>query len=515
MTSYYVENGTKFNIETLSLETVYNLGSFGLNGEEPEINSAKGFLQRLAQQIEWNRHDRRRAKAYLRSLVKGSGLLDAFVVVPTELILKSVKNNMEDAIGEELEAWKSVFEYVEERIGKGAKYFIIDGQNRLNESIIPFFDNDMAFSANEALVFTGEDGERVNVAGKNFKDLPEGIQNYIWNIQIPFVTATAGDIKQFSDALIWKNEGIAWDEWQKEITDKWYTKFRRQISSIASLDEGDTFSTNALSRVSGAKFSYDVNGYDLIVAQLLVWMITQVQPKKVEDFSAFFSGLKTVSTAQVAALKRYLKEFTGGYTDNKQVTNTELRNYVMLRYAIDNPKKFPKIAIPNWEVKKGSTFAAVFRTINTLLVKNPQSLGEVAPYINHNIRGGVGSKSKRPGSYLYYNSESKPEFLLNRLVILFNVLTDAHGLTPDAVLDDLWKINTVVEMDSAKMPTLEELYIDNPYDNKGNAIPVSTLKSDKYDRGHKVAKSKGGSNIDLVIQEKRENRQTQENYTHK
>ena len=70
-------------------------------------------------------------------------------------------------------------------------------------------------------------------------------------------------------------------------------------------------------------------------------------------------------------------------------------------------------------------------------------------------------------------------------------------------------------MDSAKMPTLEELYIDNPYDNKGNAIPVSTLKSDKYDRGHKVAKSKGGSNIDLVIQEKRENRQTQENYTHK
>ena len=120
------ENGTNFRIETVSLYTLYELGSFGKNGEEPEINSAKGFLQRLAQQLEWNRHDRRRAKAYLRSLAKGSGLLDAFVVVPTELLLNSVKNNMEDATGEELEAWKGVLSYVEARMSKGAKFFIID-----------------------------------------------------------------------------------------------------------------------------------------------------------------------------------------------------------------------------------------------------------------------------------------------------------------------------------------------------------------------------------------------------
>ena len=58
----------------------------------------------------------------------------------------------------------------------------------------------------------------------------------------------------------------------------------------------------------------------------------------------------------------------------------------------------------------------------------------------------------------------------------------------------------------------EELYLDNPNDSNGNAIPVSTLKSSNFDRGHKVAKSKGGSNIDLVIQDIRENRQTQEDF---
>ena len=507
-----VENGTNFRIETVSLYTLYELGSFGKNGEEPEINSAKGFLQRLAQQLEWNRHDRRRAKAYLRSLAKGSGLLDAFVVVPTELLLNSVKNNMEDATGEELEAWKGVLSYVEERMSKGAKFFIIDGQNRLNESIIPFFNSEMPFASDSALVFLGDEGERVNVAGKKFGDLDEGIKEYLREIKIPFVTATAGDIEQFSNALIWKNEGIAWDDWQKKLLEKWYTKFRRQISSIASKDEGDYFSREALSRISGAKFAYDVNGYDLIVAQLLVWMDTHNQPKNVEDFASYFGGVKSISSAQVNALKRYLKEFNAVY-DKVQVTNTELRNYVMLRYALDNPKKFrSKLAIPNWNVKKGPNFAKVFSIINKKLMKKPEELGEEASYNIFRMKGGLSSKSKKPGSYLYYNSESKPEFLVNRLVILFNVLTNVHGKTPYDVLDILHKQNTVVAMDTAKMPSLEELYLDNPNDSNGNAIPVSTLKSSNFDRGHKVAKSKGGSNIDLVIQDIRENRQTQEDF---
>ena len=510
MTAYNVENGTQFEIEKLNLQTLYEFGSFGKEGEEPEINSAKGFLQRLAQQIEWNRHDRRRAKAYMRSLVKGSGLLDAFVVVPCDLILNSVTNNMVDAVGEGLEAWAAVKKYIEERISKGAKYFIIDGQNRLNESIVPFFDNSMPFG-DDALVFNGSDGTRTNVAGKLMKDLPQGIQDTIGEIEVPFVTATAGDIEQFSAALIWKNEGIAWDEWLKCLTNMWYTKFRRQISSIASADGGDSFSRSALKRVSGAKFAYDVNGYDLIVAQLLVWMETGIQAKKVDEFTSFFGGIKTISTKQVDMLKVYFKEFDTAY-DKKEVTNTELRNYVMLRYAIDNPKKFPKIAVPNWKVVKGPKFAKVFCTINQKLVKDPEVLGEEASYNIFKMKGGLRSRSKNPGSYLYYNSESKPDFLLNRLVILFNVFTDVNGMLPDKIKNAMWDENTIIEIDTAKMPSLEEMWVSNPNDSNGNAIPISTLKSANFDRGHKVAKSKGGSNTDLVIQKKRENRQMQEDY---
>jgi hypothetical protein len=509
-TRYNVENGTKFKIETISLYTLYQFGSYGRKGEESEINSAKGFLQRLAQKLEWNRHDRRRAKAYMRSLVKGSGLLDAFVVVPCNLVLSSVMKNMIDAEGEGLLAWEAVKKYIEERIEKGAKFFIIDGQNRLNESIVPFFNNKMPFG-DEAIVFAGDDGSRVNVAGKKFKKLPGPIQDIIKEIKVPFVIATAGDIEQFSAALIWKNEGIAWDEWQKLLTDMWYTKFRRQISSIASKDDGDAFSCSALDRVSGAKFAYDVNGYDLIVAQLLVWMETRTQPKNADEFSNFFDGKKIITDRQVSLLKKYLKELDMKYS-KAQITNTELRNYVMLRYAIDNPKKFPNIAVPSWNIENGVAFCGVFKSINDQLVKDPTVYGETESYTVFKSKSGLTSRSKKPGSYLYYNSESKPDWLEARLEILINVLTDVNGKLPSSLKEVLFDQNTVIKIDTSNMSTLEELWVANPNDSNGNAIPISTLKSSNFDRGHKVAKSKGGSNTDLVIQNKRENRQMQEDY---
>ena len=47
------------------------------------------------------------------------------------------------------------------------------------------------------------------------------IQNWIKEIKIPVVVGTRGDLERFCDALIWKNEGIAWDDWQKMVTKNW------------------------------------------------------------------------------------------------------------------------------------------------------------------------------------------------------------------------------------------------------------------------------------------------------
>ena len=92
-----VESSTKFDIELMKLWDLYTLGSPGVVGESAEINSAQGFLQRLAQKMQWTKRDRARAKTYMRSLITGANVLDSFVIVPIKLIVNSVERNILDS----------------------------------------------------------------------------------------------------------------------------------------------------------------------------------------------------------------------------------------------------------------------------------------------------------------------------------------------------------------------------------------------------------------------------------
>ena len=509
-----VENSTKFKISLETLETLNRMGMPGVKGTYPIIDSASGFLQRLAQKLEWRKKDGKRAKAYIRSLVKGSALLDSFVLVPADLILKSAEIEFEASVEEEKEAWKVVLKYIKTRIENGVEFFIIDGQNRLKESLIPFFTNKLPFDS-LPLSFKDNKGNKFNCAGKFFKELSKDIQLYIKSIEIPLVVATSGDISEFSQALIWKNEGIAWDDWQKLIMNQWYTKFRRQISSIASQDEGDAPSRKALSMVSGQKYSYDVNGYDRLIAELLIWMNKQVMPTSISEFESFFNGTNTVTKTQVDLIKKYLRPFSIKYPDKSKISNTELRNYIMLRFVLDYPKKFKTLSVPNWRIEKPVDFVSWYKTITKVLMKDPEDYGELPPYQIVKHPDGSTSKSKTPGSYNEFNSVNDPDFLISRIAILLRVLQGQNSnIKCKKIFEELKDGNVIVELDDTPMPLTESTWLHDHNDADGNAIPISQLDSRVFDRGHKIAKSKGGSNTDVVLQKKRDNRQWQDDYEH-
>jgi len=513
-TAVTVQDSTRFRLEPLTLKQLKKMGSPGVTGVEPQIDSASGFLQRLAQKEEWRRNEYARAKEYIHSLVKGSSVLDNFVLVPANLILESAKLNYDSTVEEEKEAWNGVLEYIEERISKGTEYFIIDGQNRLNESIIPFFENKLPFD-NRTLTFIEKDGTtKVHCPGKKFKHLSKDIQSYIEDIKVPLVVASSGDIAAFSKTLIWKNDGVAWDDWQKLIMDTWFTKFRMQIDSIASKDKGHAPSRNTLNLISGKKYAYDVNGHDRLVAEFLIWMKKGFIPKSMEDFKEWFSGKFTVTQADIDLLKRYLKDFSKKYPPKPQISNTVLRNYVMLRYVLDNPKKFRTdgINVPSWRIEKPVDFVSYYKVITADLSKNPENYGELSGY----TPGPAGTRNKTPGSYAWSNSENGKGFLKSRMEILLRVLTGERkeNIKCKKTFEELRDGGVIIEIDDTPMPSVEESWMNDHNDADGNIIPISQLDSGTFDRGHKIAKSKGGSNTDVVLQKKRDNRQWQEDYEH-
>jgi hypothetical protein len=515
---FKVVGGMQYEIQILNLGTLVQFGTPGFDGTESKINSAHDFLQRLAQKIEWNKtvngEKQYRAKAYLRSIIMGSNLLDSFVLVPASLLINSIKLNIENTTDkDEKKSWAGVLKYVQECMSSGVQYFIIDGQNRLNESLIPYFSNKLVFGKDK-LDIEHSNGKKVSLAGKYFKDLPRDVQDYLSAIEIPVVIALQGDVDQFSQSLIWKNEGIAWDSWQKLLQVNWYTKFRQQISEIASGSDikGDQYCLAALGRITNKPYSYDINGHDLFVAECLVWMETKTQFTKPKEFESYFRG-KDIKNKYLKALKTYLTEFGKVYKDGPLISNVELRNYVMLRYALDYPKEFSTITIPSWRVNGGEGFAKVYEIVNEVLMKDPEKFGELPLHLYTKQADGTTTKNKNPGSYVYFNSEKKQSDLFGRLSILFNVLTNAKKLKAcQQMKDDLFNSRYVVEVDRSRMKTLEEAYVDNPLDSRGRKVPVSKLSSKHFDRGHKYPWSKGGKNDEIVIQPIRDNRQGKDDY---
>ena len=80
--------------------------------------------------------------------------------------------------------------------------------------------------------------------------------------------------------------------------------------------------------------------------------------------------------------------------------------------------------------------------------------------------------------------------------------------------DNLFKKNIVVSKESSRIPSLEAVYANRPktYGDFLSDIRATEITPDKYDRGHIISRYNNGSNDkdNLVVQEKRHNRSTQE-----
>jgi len=524
----YVRDSSEFILNTTTLGSIYQGGSVGVDSKAAKIDCATGFLQRLAQKTEWQLSDYAKCKEYLVSMIKGSNLLDSFVTVPASLLLSTVEDRIISTIGEVNEAWVEVGKFLKERVERGVQHFIIDGQNRLFESIIPFFDNKISLSVEQSLLFVIVDDETAAVEefdakGRFYRDLPTEVQNWIKKIKIPVVVGTRGDLKGFCDTLIWKNEGIAWDQWQKMVTRNWFTKYLRQIRKLSDKDTANPIITNLLSKIAGKAYVYDRNGWDRLISELLMWMVRGTEVTKLDEVKLFFDGSYTVSQQHLDNLEKYLKEFGGAYSDvwkngatesSKGITNTELRNYVYMRYALDNPKSdsFKGLSVPNWKISKGVAFASTYKKYNGLLMKNPETFGELpSRTYSTNKVGGKQLSAKTPGAYVTLCGQYDKQHIQGRLEILFSVLA---GRKPETthIFDELIKENVVTVVATDRTPSMAEIHENNPFTADGEKINVVDHdNTNLFDIGHVNPKSKGGSNKGVVLQKKSPNRKLQDN----
>lgn len=498
--SITIQRAVAFSTKSVSLYNLYLECQKGKDSLKPKFSTRSGVLQRISQTNAWRANNYYRAKQYLHTVLTGAAKLDQFIVVPAELVLQSLKYKAKfDAGKTDPKVWKQVISDIQEDVDGGVLFYIIDGQNRIYNAIVPFFENKLSLGS-APIIGTNAAGEEVFFQGKRYKDFDEEMKEYVKGIELTLVVATKGDVDDFTNALIAKNEGLPWEEWMKNLTKKWMMPYRAQLQKVT----GNPQVRATLNRISGESYAYEKNGHELLVSELLIWMEDGFQPSKgVDEHQAYFDGRKTISNKDIESLIKYIKEFGDGYADIKSksgFSNVEFRNYIMMRWALDNPKTFHnKMGIPNWKIELPIEFVNLYRIYNKVLATHESG------FEKHTI-GNKTTKVKKPGHYPWACSKYDTELLNLRLKLLFAFFKKNE--------QDLFDMNVVSvrPSDEPIRASLEEVFYNNPntvgdFLDKIRAVDVVP---EKYDRGHIKSRKNGGSNdIDnLVVQEKSHNRST-------
>jgi len=492
--SIIIKESVEFEARTMTVLELKNAVTKGNDDFNALFSTVAGVLQRINQKDEWIKNNFKRSKEFMNCVITGAGALDNIIIVPIHLVVKGLKIKSEIETHIPKEVWNETIRTVEYDQKNGTKYYIIDGQNRLVNSIKGFYQGD--YPLGDKLCTAVDGDEEFYMNNKKYSELPKKYQKFIDNIKLSVVVAQKGDIDSFVDSLIAKNEGVSWETWMKLITKKWFTLYRKNIKDITDNPQVK----EVLDKISGKDYSYDKNGHDLIISELLIWMHTKHQVNKSSQHLSYFEGLDRIKSSCFEKLKKYILEFNKGYRKTKTVQNVEFRNYIMLRYAIDHRHEFTNIAIPSIKVKMIVDFVKQYTIYNEVL-KNDSDGKQI-----HKLPNGKKSVVKVPYYYPWACSEYDKPFLDQRIKLLSQkFIKGKNSLEQYGIIESL--------KDNMSMPSIEEVYHNNPVEvSVGEKLRPSEVSSEFFDRGHIVATNNGGKNNieNLTIQKISHNRSTKD-----
>lgn len=506
---------SSFRLNRYTIRSLYSASKEGVNEKNSIIGTAAGLLQRLAQEEAWRSKNSIKASEYIVSIFSGSNLLETFVLVPGQLILDSINKRIQQTSDQEKQAWTEAGKMISDMMDRGTQLFIIDGQNRLFLAISRFLSNEFPISNDHNLILdvVKEDGStyEFNAKGKYFKEFPVEVQDHFYNIEVPVNTASSGTLESFCSTLIWKNESIAWDDWQKTITQQWFTPFLKQIRQVSDKDHMEPHTLKCFNKLGTARYRYEVNGWDYLVAELLYLMATGRLVQSDKDLDQFFAGRQIVPKSVVSRLKSYLKDFSIAW-DNKpsNITNTEIKNYVLIRNLVDRPNCssiYNNVEIPSWTINDKISFSKECKVMLEILANNPEEYGQPPNRIQTSTAVGKTVTSKNPGSFIDLNGKNTDDSLVGRATMFFSILSGRESEKSKKTFERMMDTNVLSVKDTNAMSPLASIWSSVPFTADGEEISVIDYDdTKKFDRGHITPQSLGGSNTDLVLQKKSQNR---------
>lgn len=201
------------------LSTVGNLYQMA---SDRKIVVVDEWLQRLQQSKKWQAKNGAKTKSFLYSFFTGSSDITPFYFIEIGLLIQYVESEIEK---ETDDIRKIVFQDLLEKLlhdqSNNAEYVLLDGQNRLFEGIVPFFQGTLKNNSYKRPFHFFDDEKNEWVKYNDFKytniDLPQEVKDIFYNTRIVIAQGVAGSIDSYVDSIVDMNNGEPWTLFESTI----------------------------------------------------------------------------------------------------------------------------------------------------------------------------------------------------------------------------------------------------------------------------------------------------------
>jgi len=328
---------TGYKIQHTTLRTLFELYY------SRKLVSYSTWFQRLLQKSKWTADTNLRARSYLyRLFVSGSQSKSTFTILDINLVLDQLElkiSNISTDDNVKYDIYKMMYNDISKLKEKGAMFISLDGQNRLEYSILPFFLSTLDWSKKDEITkeplkvtFKSDDGSTISKERLIYNDLAEDYKQVIDNKTVILAIGNEGDVDEFIEDLIDDNSGITWNEFERN-SNKLYTACFLVNEAFSGKEPEMITVMDKVGKLDG-NYHVEKKGHLKIIFELMNYHLTNGQLQIEFDKMFDESNRKKIIEAfdKVTSFFRTLaKQFPINLKTNKVFYSKEqLRNFYMV-----------------------------------------------------------------------------------------------------------------------------------------------------------------------------------------
>tara|TARA_R110001592_G_C13089700_1_gene743321 strand:- start:62 stop:1513 length:1452 start_codon:yes stop_codon:yes gene_type:complete len=458
-----------------------------LDMKEGKIITIPPFLQRYLQESAWMKKEHKKAKEYLHSAFSATSLFEPFILVKVDLLIKNLSSDIkqweEDGSTEMVLQATKALDDLKKKKSKGAKWAKIDGQSRNKLALKPFFESDIAIDKSMIIEHYDEETKNLqsteDINGIFFNDMSLETKQFLKTTQAFVVQIEGGNIDNIVSALIAKQQGIPFTEFQKIYHGKYISVFANRLEKYITKPITDGYK-KYISQTD--KYKAEESGLEWFFASLSIFFKYRNWPSN-DKIKNVMHGVEDVpTTTTLNKIKKYTNEYLDyfGTLDEKDVqkySSKVLQNYILFRWYLDNWDKkesfFSQYNLPEIKIQAPNSFVKSFIEMHTILMdkQNPDSFELI------------------DGEY-HRKKPSYPEGCNNDSTVLIEWRINFLTIEFKKKLEQLKKENVLIT-ENINMPEMESVKVNSGFkDMDGNEVDPR----DKYHKGHNQSVFNDGSN---------------------